>query len=66
MDDKYLELDDNSKKEIKIKENCSGFDIIQKIIEKHNIDMNLYFVYSFKVKEGSWDTSALKRDQELT
>jgi hypothetical protein len=51
--------------EIKIKDNFSGSDAIQKIIEKHGIDMNLYYVYSFKVKEGSWNTAAKKRDQEL-
>jgi hypothetical protein len=53
-------------KEIKIKDNFSGSDVIQKIIEKHGIDMNLYYVYSFKVKEGSWNTAAKKRDQELS
>jgi hypothetical protein len=52
--------------EIKIKDNFSGSDVIQKIIEKHNIDMNLYYVYSFKVKEGNWNTAAKKREQELS
>lgn len=52
--------------EIKIREQITGSDAIDAIIKKHNIDMNLYYVDSFKVKDGSWDTSALKRDQELT
>ena len=53
------------KSEIKIKENISGSDVIDDIIKKHNIDMDLYYVDSFKVKDGSWDTSAIKRDQDL-
>ena len=73
MDDRYFELDDakqaskskEMKKIIKIKEPINGSDAIDEIIKKHNIDMHFYYVDSFKVKEGSWDTSALKRDQEL-
>ena len=53
------------KNQIKIKEKVIGNILIEEIIKKHNIDMNLYYVDSFKVKEGSWDTSALKRDQNL-
>jgi hypothetical protein len=52
--------------EIKIKDIYSGSETIQHIIDQHKIDMNLYYVESFKVKEGSWDTSAIKRDQNLT
>jgi len=60
------------KKDIKIKKSfkeskeLQGSDVLQKLIEDNNIDMNLYYVYSFKVKSGSWNTSAKKRDQELT
>jgi len=53
-------------KDIVIKENISGSDVIQQIIKKHNIDERLYYVYSFKVKEGNWNTAAKKREQSLT
>ena len=42
-----------------------GSKLIEEIIKEHDIDMNLYYVESFKVKKGSWDTSAKKRDQQL-
>jgi hypothetical protein len=42
-----------------------GSDVIAQIIAEHNIDMNLFYVDSFKVKKGSWDTAAKKRDQSL-
>jgi hypothetical protein len=54
------------KNQIIIKDKISGSDTIQKIIEQHDIDMNLYYVDSFKVKDGNWNTSAIKRDQKLT
>lgn len=44
----------------------NGSKLIEAIIKEHDIDMNLYYVDSFKVKKGSWDTSAIKRDQSLT
>jgi len=53
------------KKQLKIKESISGPITIEEIIKKHNIDMNLYYVDSFKVKDGGWNTSAIKRDQKL-
>ena len=40
-------------------------NVIDAIIKKHKINMDLYYVDSFKVKDGSWDTSAIKRDQNL-
>jgi len=43
-----------------------GSEIIQKIIDDQKIDMELYYIDSIRVKEGSWDTSAIKRDQNLT
>jgi hypothetical protein len=43
-----------------------GSDAIEKIIADNNIDMKYFYVYSFKVKQGSWNTAAKKRDQELT
>lgn len=43
-----------------------GSKIIQEIIKDNGIDMEIYYVDSFKVKKGSWDTSAIKRDQNLT
>jgi hypothetical protein len=52
-------------KQIKVKGNYSGNYVIDKIIKDHNIDMNLYYVESFKVKSGTWNTAAKKRDQEL-
>ncbi len=42
-----------------------GSKIIEQIIEEQGIDMNIYYVDSFRVKKGSWDTSAIKRDQQL-
>jgi hypothetical protein len=42
-----------------------GSDVIEKIIKDNNIDMKYFYVYSFKVKQGSWNTAAKKRDQEL-
>jgi hypothetical protein len=57
-------------KNIIVKENISpllhGSDAINELIKKHNIDMNIFYVDIFKVKDGSWDTSAIKRDQDLT
>jgi hypothetical protein len=53
-------------KEIKVKSIYSGSDIIDRLIEEHNIDMNLYYVDSFKVKDGMWNTAGIKRDQQLT
>ena len=44
----------------------TGSTIIEEIIKEQNIDMNIYYVHSFKVKKGSWDTAAKKRSQELT
>jgi len=52
-------------KTLKIKEKVIGNILIEEIIKKHNIDMNLYYVDSFRVKEGGWNTSAIKRDQIL-
>lgn len=46
--------------------NLSGKNLIDEIIKKHQIDTNVWYVDSFKIKDGSWDTSALKRDQDLT
>lgn len=43
-----------------------GSKVIEEIIKEHEIDMNLFYVYSFRVKKGSWDTAAKKRDQELS
>jgi len=42
-----------------------GSSLIDQIIKENEIDMTLYYIDSFKVKKGSWDTSAIKRDQEL-
>lgn len=44
----------------------SGIDPIKKIIETHNIDMTVWYVKSFKIKDGKWNTAAKKREQELT
>lgn len=44
----------------------TGSKVIEEIIKEHSIDMNLYYVDSFKVKKGHWNTAAKKRDQELT
>jgi len=52
-------------KELKIKYPLTGSIKIDEIIKLHGIDTNLYYVDSFKVKEGAWDTSAIKRDQTL-
>lgn len=54
-----------NKKTIVIRGNYSGSDTIDLLIKEHGIDMDLYYVDSFKVKEGSWNTAAKKRDQEL-
>lgn len=50
---------------ITIKGNYNGSNVIEQIIKEQNIDMNMYYVYSFKVKKGHWNTAAKKRDQEL-
>jgi hypothetical protein len=42
-----------------------GSSLIDDIIKDNEIDMNIYYVDSFKVKKGTWDTSAKKREQEL-
>ena len=52
-------------KELKVKESFKGSITIEAVIKKHKIDMNLYYVDSFRVKEGGWNTSAIKRDQKL-
>lgn len=36
------------------------------IINKYNIDRERYYVDSFKITTGSWDTSAKKRDTDLS
>lgn len=75
MHDDYFELKDGSRlnqlrqdaeKNITVRGKYSGSDAIEQIIKDHNIDMNIYYVYSFKVKQGHWNTAAKKRDQELT
>ena len=42
-----------------------GSKVIKDLIKEHNIDMNLYYIISFKVKKGTWNTAAKKRNQEL-
>lgn len=54
-----------SKKTIKIIGKGIGSKVIEQIIKDNEINMNLYYVSSFKVKSGTWNTSAIKRDQEL-
>jgi len=57
----------DAKKVVKHKISTKGLGskLIDEIIKKHKIDTNLFYVDSFKVKEGSWNTSAIKRDQNL-
>lgn len=45
---------------ITIKGNYNGSNVIEQIIKEQNIDMNIYYVYSFKVKKGHWNTAAKK------
>lgn len=57
------------KKILKIKDNIKGgdkTDPVQEFINKHKIDMCIWYVDSFKIKDGSWNTAGLKRDQDLT
>lgn len=42
-----------------------GKNPIEDIIKKYNIDTNLWFVDSFKIKDGKWNTAGLKREQDL-
>ena len=42
-----------------------GSKIIKDIIKEQDIDMNLYYVHGFKVTQGTWNTAAIKRDQQL-
>jgi len=43
-----------------------GSKVIQQIIDDNEINMNLYYVDFFKVKSGTWNTAAKKRNQKLT
>lgn len=42
-----------------------GADLIKELINKYNIDESMWYVDSFKIKDGKWNTSAIKRDQEI-
>lgn len=44
----------------------AGADPIEEIIKKHKIDTEIWYVESFKIKDGKWNTAAKKREQELT
>lgn len=46
--------------------NKDGSNPIEIIMKKHNIDKNIWYVDSFKIKDGKWNTAAKKREQELT
>jgi hypothetical protein len=49
-----------------IKETIKGSkNPIQDIITKYSIDTNLWYVDSFKIKDGKWNTAGLKRKQDL-
>lgn len=43
-----------------------GINPIEEIIKKYNIDTSIWEVDSFKIKDGKWNTAALKREQDLT
>lgn len=45
--------------------NQAGADPIKELIKKYNIDESIWYVDSFKIKDGKWNTAAKKRDQEL-
>ena len=53
---------------ITIKGNYAGLgsEVIKNLAETNGIDLNLYYVDTIKVKQGNWNTSAKKRDQDLT
>ena len=57
-----------NKNTIVAKGNFSGLGskAIEEIIKEQGIDMNIYYVDSFKVKKGTWNTAAKKREQELS
>jgi hypothetical protein len=42
-----------------------GSQSIEDIIEKYNIDTNIWYVESFKLKDGKYQIAAAKRDQDL-
>lgn len=50
---------------IKVKDNIQSSEAIEDIAKRHNVDLNLYYVDSIRIREGSWNTAAKKRDQDL-
>lgn len=52
-------------KTITVKDNIQASEAIEDIVKRHNIDLNLYYVDSIRIREGSWNTAAKKRDQDL-
>lgn len=51
-----------------IKETVKGqptSKLLEDIIKKYNIDTSIWYIDSFKIKDGKWNTAAIKRDQDL-
>src|SRR4030042_6216639 len=58
MHDDYLKLKDNIPE--------TEGNILNEFIKRHNVNMSIWYIDSFKIKDGKWTIVSKWRDQDLT